>query len=215
MYEELLNFGLEKWYPNGESNENGLSGCVVFKTFENAFQVLTEGSSIKCVHFQHHWYSNWSWIPAQNKNEEFFKAIDDQLNDDCIREVIEYIDILNLIYFARINERFQAIVNQKMTHTHILPSTVGSIGLINFRYLLDMFKDSIKEIFLSLNAFRSTLGFYFEHTKIYILQIILTCCGPELKNIHLYDFNLTEKEIENLSYILRLFSERDINVEFK
>lgn len=215
MYGELQKFGLEKWYPSDEPDENGLSGSVVFKTFENAFQVLTKGSSIEGVQFQNQWYSNWSWIAAQNQSEQFFDMVAERLNDDCIREIVEYIDILHLIYFARMNNRFQSIVNQKMTHTHIFPSTVGSIGLINFRYILEMFKDSTKEIFLSLNAFRSSHGFYFEYVKIYILQIIYTCSGCGLKKIRLYDFNLTEREIEKFNSILELFLQRDIDVEFK
>lgn len=213
MYEELLNYGLKEWYVSDQLEESGLSGCATFKTFEEAFQVLTEGSSIECVHFQHHWYSNWSWIAAKNEDEKFFKALNVQLNDDCIRKLVKYIDILHLIYFARLNERFQVVVKETLIRTHIFPSTVGSIGLINFRYLLEMFKDSIKEIFLSLNAFPSTHGFYFEHIKKCILIIIYTCSGTKLKKIYLYDFNLTESETRNFDYILKLFSEHDIEVE--
>lgn len=213
LYQLLLNYGLEKWYPSDEPDENGLAGCIVFKTFQNTFEVLTKGSSIEGVHFQHQWYSNWSWIAAQNENAIFFKEIDEHLNDDCIREVVKYIDVLHSIHFARINVRFHAIVKEQLARIHIFPSTVGLIGLINFRYLLEMFKDSTKEIFLSLNVFPSTHGFYFEYIKKCILQIIFTCSGSKLKNVHLYDFNLTESEIENFN-ILKLFSERDIEIEF-
>lgn len=215
MHQELYQHGLEEWWTSDQSGQSGIYGCATFNTFENAFKILTKGSSVERVNFQHRWYSNWSWIAAENKNVTFFEEMNEKLNDDCIRKVVEYIGNLHLIYLAHLNERFQAIVEEKMIRTYIFPSTVGSIGLINFRYFLEMFKDSTKEIFLSLNAFPSTYGFYFEHIKRYILEIVYSCTGTKLKTIYLYDFNLTQSETKNFDHILRLFLNRNIEVKFK
>ncbi|XP_055307476.1 myosin heavy chain 95F-like [Sitodiplosis mosellana] len=113
LYEELLNIGgIKDWYPSQDPEISWQPGSVQFETFEQAFAVLTKGVSIK--------------------------NLDDKLNDDCICEVIKYIDILHLIHFAQLNVRFKALTEISFLHPRIFPSTVGSMGLINFRYLLEM-----------------------------------------------------------------------------
>lgn len=214
MYKELLNCGLQEWYTSDYQQE-GINVTAKFETFEEAFRVLVKGSASKHVQFQHQWYSNWSWIESESSDGAFFSEILEKLNDDCIRDTIKYIDLLHLIYIAHINDRFKALVAEKLSKLHIFPFTVGSIKLMNFRYLIEMFSSSITEISISLNAFASTLGFYFTHIKRHVLQIIYNCTGDRLKTLYLYDFNLTESEMRNFDYIFRLFSKKNIELKFK
>lgn len=211
-----LNSGLEKWSWSTiqQPGQRGIRGWATFKTFEQAFCVLTKDSPKNRVHFHHRFYSNWPWIARKNLDETFFEAMKEKLNDDCIREIINHIDLLHLIYLAHINEEFEVIVIEKLSRLRIFPSTVGSIGLLNFRYVLQMIGGSLKELSVSLNAFPSTFGFYFDHIKRYVLQVIYSYTGNSLKKIYFYDFNLTESENRNFDHIFRMFSQRGIDVQF-
>lgn len=212
MHQELLELGLEKWYP-GDWQPEGINGIAIFKTFEQAFHMLAMGSSNEHVQFQHQWYSNWSWMKSESSVGTFISALLDSLNDDCIQEVLKYVDFLQLIYIARLNEKFKIFVVENVKILHISPLNVGTIGVMDLRYIIEMFS-GFKKIHLSLHAFRSCLGFYYKHIKVLILQVIYHCSGGELKAVHLYDFGLSEEELESIDSILQLFSARNIKIEF-
>lgn len=201
--------GLKEWTTC--PGQYGISAIAEFNTFQQAFRVLNKYSTINCVHLQHRWYSNWSWIERKTQHGAFFKEIHEILSVDCIREIIDKLDLLHIFYFAHINEQCEVIAKKNLSRLHIFPSTVGSIGLMNFRYILEMIGSSLKEISLSLKAFTPTLGFYFDHIKKYILILIYMCAGKELKKISLFDFGLSETQ--NMDYVL-LFSERGIQIKF-
>lgn len=190
-------------------------GFAVFKTFKEAFNVMAMGSSIEDVQLQHRWYSNWSWIKSESAVGTFFSSLIESLNNDCVQEILRHVDLLHLIYIAHINENFKGIVAERLSMLQIFPVNVGSIHLMNFRYLLEMFSGSIKNISLSLNAFSSPLGIYCSYTKSIILRIIYKCSGNELKSVCLYDFNSTEIEMENFDYILQLFSAKGTKIVFE
>lgn len=216
MHEDLLNRGLEEWWPSDPSEQEQISGSATFQNFQQAFLVLNQRSSIEGVKFQHPWYTNWSWITTENREYlEFLQVIQDNLNDDCVRHIFKYLDVLELTYLAHISENFKMIAKEKLMHLQIFPSTVGSIGVMNFRYLLETFGESIKKISLSLNAFFAVCGFHFEFTKRNILRVIYSCCaGKNLKNIEIHDFNLTDSAMEDFDEVLKPFSEHNITVKF-
>lgn len=209
----LLSSGLEKWSwsTTQQQGQRRFRGWATFKDFEQAFCVLIKDSPINRIHFHHQLYSNWSWIARKSWDETFFEAMEEKLNDDCIREIFNHMDLYHLIYLAHVNE-FKVIAIEKLSRLRIFPSTVGSIGLSNFRYLLQMIGDSLKELSVSLNAFPSTFGFYFDHIKRYILQIIYSYTGIRLKKIYFYDFNLTESENRQFDHLFRLISQRGIQL---
>lgn len=190
-----------------------ISGFATFQSFEQTFSVLTKGSLINGVRFEHQWYTNWSWIVRENLDSAFFEAISSTLNPDCILQIIKQMDLLHLFYFAHINAQFETLAMTKLSRLRIFPSTVGSIGLMNFRYMLEKIGSSLKELSVSLNAFSLPFGIYFEHTKKYILEIIYTYAGKGLKTIYISDFNLSESEKKNFEYILQLFSQRGTEVQ--
>lgn len=217
LKEELLEMGMKIWWPPYESlSSTGIDGCIEFETVEHALQVLIKGSSIKSVTFQHKWYINWSWILSLNRDETFFEGIDQQLNDDCIFEIIKHLDILHRLYFASINERFERItlMGELSRDLRIFPSSVGSIHLINLRFLLQKIGSSVINLSISLKSFPSTLGFYYSHIKKYILEIIYAFTGPKLKKIHLYDFEMNERLDTSVYEALQLFVPRGVEVKF-
>lgn len=204
--------GLEKWWPSDPDGECGICGALVFGTFQQAFDVLVKKSSLKCKIFQHYWYTDWSWIGMKNLDASFFAAIDAKLNDNVIREITKYQDPLHLVYFASINERFNSLAVSR--HLRIFPSTVGTIGLMNFRFFLEKFGSSVIKMSLSLISFHSSLGFCYSHHKYLILNIIYWFTGPLLKKVQLYEFDVDESEKEKIDSITNLFDQRGTKVAF-
>lgn len=202
--------GLEKWWTSDPS-ECEIWGGAVFGTFQQAFDVLVSQSLLKCRTFLHPWYTEWPWLKLENANESFFTAIDATLNDNIICEIIKYIDPLHLLHFASINERFNGLA--EMRHLRIFPSTVGTIGLMNFRFLLEKFGSTVINISLSLTSFHSS-SFCFSHTKCYILNIIYWFTGRLLKKVRLFDYDLDDNETEKIGSIKHLFDERGIELIF-
>lgn len=213
LYEELLKRGLEKWWPS-DPTKDGVCGVAIFRTFEHAIEVLINGSSINSVTIQNRWYSKWPSITSANRDKTLFKAMDEALNEDCIDEIIKYIDIPHRMHFASFNVRFKSILlNSILTHDlKIFPSSVKNFGLVNFRHLLVEFGSSMVNLSVSLLSFTSTFGFYFTHIKMYILEIIHACALPKLKKINLYDFDLNENEERKFESIFQLFVQRGIEV---
>lgn len=211
LRKQLIEMGLEKWWPS-DVLECGIRGTAVFGTFQQAFDALVKKSSLKCSTLLNPWYTEWSWIEFKNLDESFFAAIDDKLNDNVICEIMKYIDPLHLVHFASINERFNKLAESR--HLRIFPSTVGTIGLINFRFLLEKFGSTVINISLSLTSFRSFFGFCFSNTKYLILNIIYWFTGPLLKKVRLYDFDLDGSETEEIDSITQLFDQRGIEVKF-
>lgn len=151
-------------------------------------------------------YTDFSWLSSKairNVDTHFFDTMNEMLNDDCIRKIIEYVDIPHLMYFSHIDERFEDIVRAESSRDlRIFPSTVGSIGLMNFRYLLEFVGSSLKSISLSLMSFPSSLGFYYSNTKMYYTLFM------NVLKLNDFDFDYTE-DVKN---ILQLFSQRGIKV---
>lgn len=203
--------GLKRWYPS-EPEESGICGTIEFETYKHAFEVLITVSSDGSVTFLHEWYSDWSWFLLERRDAAFFERMNEQLNDDCIREIIKYVDIPRRIHFASHNERFRDITLELSRNLHIFPSSVGTIGLMNFRYLLEQFGSSVMNLSVSLKSITSTHGFYYTFIKSHVLGIIFECTGFELKKIRLYDFDLNERYEENFGRILPQFAQRGVQV---
>lgn len=177
-------------------------------SFENAFNVLSGCSSSVGVQFRHPWYYNWPWVVSEAYDTTFFDAMMDNLNDDSIYEVAKYFDFLHLIYLSLINQRFKDIVSNKLSRFPVLPSTVGTINLMNLRYLLEMFSGSMKELSLSLLVFPATFGFYSDIDIRKVLRIICNYAGKQLKKIYLHDFHFYRRQ--NTVNFVKLFSDRGI-----
>lgn len=188
---------------------------ATFQSFEAAFVALAKGSPIQGVHLIRHCLGVplWTWIALDNSDRVIFDAMNEALNDDCIRELIKYLDFPHFVYFAHINDRFKAIAAEKR-RICVIPSVVGSINLLDLRYLIHMFGSSMTELSISLNTFPSTFGHYFDHTKKFILRIILDYTGPQIKKIEFHDFVFNETEKIDFECFFKMFSERGIETKF-
>lgn len=210
LHAELLEKGSVEW--NCWKMHDVTRGTIIFKSFEQAMSVLINGSSIDRVRFVHSWYTDYSWIPDGEQNR-IFKRMHEALNDDCIRHVIKFIDFEHIIKFAHFNDRFKGLAEEKLRCLHIIPSMVGTIGMMNFRYLLNMFGDTMTELSISRNAIQAVFGLYTDAIKNRMLSIICETAGSELKNIFLYDF--IQKDTENIEFqnFLELLSMKGIDVD--
>lgn len=205
----LIKFSVRDQYRGGI----GKIYTATFQTFEEAFHALARGSQIQGVHIIGRWIPNWTWIASDNSDKAFFEAMGNTLDDDCIRELNKHLDLPHLVYFAHIDDRFKAIAAEKK-RLRIFPSVVGSINLMDLRYLLHMFGSSITELSISLNTFPSTFGHYFDHTKRFILRIISDYTGPQIKKIGLYDFVFNENEKKDFECFFDMFIKRGIELKF-
>lgn len=209
LHTELLHDGLEKWTRSTWESKGGkIRGIAKLNSFGQAFNLLVHPNA--SGNFQHAWFSNWSWIQSVNSNRAFFEEMDEKLNDDCMREVFEYLDPLYLVYLAQIDARFADLISQKK-QLRIFPTTAGPIHYMNFRYFLETFS-SLTELILSLNCFPRTFNIYPTDTKRLLIEIISKYCGQKLKRICLYDFNFSEHEIQEFRHYFDILSIRGIDV---
>lgn len=161
----------------------------------------------------HPWYTDWSWISLRNSDTTLFELMNDLLIDDCIREILKHVNVLDLIRFAHFNDRFMGLAEEKLSRLRVISSTVGTIGMMNFRYLLTKFGDNITELSISLNVFPSLFGFYGDETKEDVLRIILDLVKPQLKKIHFHAFNFSKNQNKVIEHFLKSLSERGTEIE--
>lgn len=135
-----------------------------------------------------------------------------KLKDDCIREVANYLDFPQLVFFSDIDQRFKNITSAKRSRLSVLPSNVGTIEGMNFRYLLEMFSSSIQEMSFSLRVFPLTPGYYYDYKVRQVLQVIYNCSCPQLKKIFLHDFHSYSHENKDFEHFVKLLSVRGTEV---
>lgn len=204
---KLTEYGLLEWSTR-INNLGRINGFAELNTFKAAFEVLSGCLTIKGAYFYNHLYRDCAWIESDNRDKSTFTAMNEALNDDCIREVTQYFEYPYLIYFSRFDDHFKALASERLSRCHINSSTFGTIDIMNFRYFLEMFGSSITELTLSLNAFTSTFGHYFDDKKINIIQTFFCCSKQlELKKIYLNGFDLSKTQKEYFEYFfLWMFS---------
>lgn len=201
---EFPDIEIECWEFKGE-----LRGAIAFETFDAAFRSLTKGSNTEGAFLWSPWYVDWCWIQKQNSYNEFFKCIEEELNDDCVFEIMKYLDVLHIIFFALINTRFSKIAKDKLKKIEIYPTTVGVIDLMNFRYILNWCGDSLEKLYISVDCFRSHFGCHSSDQIKHILEIILYFAGNNLKFLHLKGFHSIDNGIKNS------LTRRGIDIEMK
>lgn len=148
-----------------------------------------KGSSVEGVKMSKHLYVDWCWLGKRSLDKTFFDKLNQALNDDCILQIIGYLDPLHMIFFGTLAERFQSLLKMKLTKLRICPSTVGTIGIMNLRYLLHVYGDSLKSLYISIHSFRPIFGFYPPDLKKDVLLTICHFSGRNLKHLYLHGFN--------------------------
>lgn len=166
------------------------------------------GTRIEGVTVMNSMYVDWSWT-KKRQNTDFFDAINEKLDDDCVLEVIKHLDLRHLIYFGQINQRFNDLSKEKMRKINICPLTIGAIDLMNLRYILFLSNDSLQELSISIHCFPTIFGFHSNEKKRSVVETIVYFAGKSLKKVRLHGFDLDE----NTFFLSYLLTERGILVE--
>lgn len=191
--------------------EAEFSGHVTFKKVDDAFRLLAS-KSIKEVAITSIFYTASSWTKIDS-TEKLWIGINERLNDDCIMEILNHLDVEHLIYFSQICDRFKCLVARKLSKLRITFSTIGEIGLLNFAFIVAQFSKSVTEIHISTSAFRSKFGIYDDCIKGTVLQTILYF-GSQLKKVVLDGFDLQDiGDYIDLSFFLNLLKEKNVEIE--
>lgn len=207
---ELQQFGLLEWSIH-QNSLGILDGYAELATFKAAFEILSGCLPIDGACFStHSWSQKWDLFGSDSYDSTTFTAMNKTLIDDCIRKIATYLDYLHLIQLSRIDKNFKAIAAETLARCHVRPSAIGTIDIMNFRYLLDMFGSSMYELSVSLDAFISNFGTYFPNRKSIILQVILCRTNMlKLKKVILYRFDLSTAQ---KNHFVKAFSDQRIEL---
>lgn len=139
------------------------------------------------------------------------------LNDDCICEVLKYMNPLQLHCMkqrflqligqnnARISTIFDEKMSRKFFRVKINVNTTGVIGIMNLKYLLYVYGNQIEELTISLTAFPSTFGVYTVQIK-YDIIFLITTLAKNLKKLNLVGFNLHMETTYATDIFTRLYN---------
>lgn len=199
-------------YRSWTNSKNTLSGMIVWKSFDYAFGFLTKNRDTVGVKIKNNLYIDWSWINMVCPNVEFFAAINNALNDDCILAVTKQLDLCHLIYFGTINLRFNnLIIKNQLREIFITPANVGLIDIMNLRYIMHLSKDSLAKLTISIDCFPTIFKIHSRDKKKAVLETIARHAGPKLKEVCLLKFNVDE----DLNFCINMLIERGVSVEQK
>lgn len=186
------------------------SGWVQLSNFRIAYYALRAGSNNHDIVFHHHWYDERNG----KMNIGFLSGIDATLNDDCIREIMDRSEILNLADMANYSERFLHIAKARISTLKIYPMNVGqSFGLMNFRYVLEVFGNEVVNLFISLHSFRRAgANRHYFNTKYAILHLAVFSTSSKLTVVSLESFNFSCGELEKIQPLIDLLRERGVEL---
>lgn len=201
---EFVQESFETW----ENSVNGFYGKVTLNKFEDTFRVLVNGTDVDGAKIYHPSYKDWSWL-RKKCSSDYFGALNNALNDDCIREITKYLDLLHLVYLGEQNKRFNAISEEAMKKLWVHPSTVGQIGTINLRYLLYLSEDTLEELSISIHSFPTVFGIHSNEMKNDLLKTIIFFAGNKLKKVRLNGFRFGE----NIKWLRHVLHHRGVQVE--
>lgn len=173
-------------------------GSVRFKNFEAAFFALSQ--HFENISFRHHWYTDWSkYRPDELKVENsFLDAMFESLNDDCVSEVLKYLNPLQLLYLSKRDVRVSNVIASRMASfvTCVnITETIGTIEIMNFQHLLLEFGTNIYDLHISVKAFSTKFAVHSWDIKFAILFGIVKLM-QNLKKLTLIGFDLySEKDV--------------------
>lgn len=185
-------------------------GIVCFTDFITAFQILS--FNFDKITFKHLWYTDWSNSKPDEiaVGDDFLEYMFNTLNDDCICEVLKYMNPFQLQYIKqrllglvgqnndRMSNIFDHMIYSKICRVNIDENTFGVIGIMNLKYLLYMYGDQIEELCISITTFPRTFGNYNSDLKYEILFLIASDIR-NLKKLKLVGFNLDNNLASNLA----------------
>lgn len=146
-----------------------------------------------------------------DRDKKLYEDIDRALNNDCIIDIMSYLNIFELCHIAGYNQRFLSCA-QLQRKLKIIPTNimVEGITIMGLRRILRLvgFGQTATCLTVSARAFRSQKTHVFDRLVQYI--------GPQLTSLSLRHFNITSDEFVQLRPLLQqlTYLELDLNYEF-
>lgn len=143
---------------------------------------------------------------------ELYSEMNNSLNDDCIINIMSFLNIVELISMASYNQRFLLCAHQQRT-MKIIPEAVMDDGwtLMHLRRILRLlgFGHAVKHLILSSKVFRLS-------QKSHLYGRLVQYIGPQLTTLSLRYFNVRSDEFDQLKPLLQQLQclEIDLNYEF-
>lgn len=141
-----------------------------------------------------------------------YPAIDKSLPNDCIYEIMKYLNAYELREMAKYNDRFLEIARniRKISIAKFSDWKSNSVSLMDLRSLLRLqgFGETVTSLKLSMNIIKSQRSI--------ICSRLIHYLGPQLRSLSLLHFGLTTEQFEQFKPIfLRLrFLDVDLNYRF-
>lgn len=139
-------------------------------------------------------------------NDAILDSMMDSLNEDCVMEVLKYLNPLQLQNIGKRDLEISKIINSRMSRAmscvKITAETVGIIGIMNFYYLLFQYGTKIDELHVSITAFQSTFGLYTCHK--YTILFLIQKWARNLKTLCLTGFEL---DVQNNAVLGQMYGE--------
>lgn len=132
------------------------------------------------------------------------------LVDDCILHVMSYLHVLKQAELAEFNDRFKALAAINKHKLVFRAENIGQqIGVMNFRYLLELFGATVEELIIYADSFMPTsFGILCNFSKDVIVHCILNNTGENLRKVTFVDF------VPYSCEMLQKFTRRNVEVYF-
>lgn len=185
-------FGFEIWETYCEDDFAG--GLLVFKTFLDAYTFCRRGIQCSYLDFKNSWYESYKGGIASN----ILKNIIAKLNEDCINEISERLDVVSFadLFGVHNSSRLIHIASRKFSNLIINQSTVGNkLGLMNLCYVLHKLNDIVTNITISTQSFRGGMRKKGNRKLKYsILHCIWKFAGSKLNSLTLQSFEIQNND---------------------
>lgn len=187
---------------------------ICFDSFAGAFEALRkeEHTINGCtIRLYHQWY--FAELKERKTVDDTLNGMIETLNNDCILEVMKYLDFEDLLYMANYKGHFQALVQKK--ELKLTPSAIPRpIGILTLIRVLQLFVETITSLEISLTSIRpGPFNAYSFFDKCAIIHFIMSYAGVQLTRVTFEGFLSNENVFLFRSYTWKL-EKRGVEVIF-
>lgn len=186
-------------------------GKLLFNTFVDTYKFCRKNIQLSFLTFFNGWYENYSGDIATG----LLRDIKFQLNNDCIAEIADRLDIVgvaDLLSVGKNDAAMKQFVRSKYSNWTIDEKTVGrAFGIMNLCYVLHEMGDIFEHITISLYPLKYGGSRYFKKPVYAILYHINRLTSPTLKSITLKDFEI-DKNTPQIRSLFSIFRQRNVVV---
>ncbi|XP_031621699.1 uncharacterized protein LOC116339791 isoform X2 [Contarinia nasturtii] len=146
--------------------------------------------------------------PSSSKKESMYEQMCTALDDDCIHEILGYLNVFELEEMSKYNQRLHGLAKQ-INVLNICRSSVDKIiTLMQLRGILKLrgFGHSVKDLTISKKSFNAL-------SQRYICSRLFQYIGPQIRKLTLMSFGVTTAQFEQMKPLLRCLDYLDIDLE--